>query len=64
MWLQVNANNELIGMPPLRRPVRVRVGLTARLPAAQPSELDGPFHGAVTCAISVQQKMAERTAAA
>jgi hypothetical protein len=42
----------------------VRVGLTARLPAAGPSELDGSFHGAVTCAISVQQKMAERTAAA
>jgi hypothetical protein len=46
MWLQVNANNELIGMNPhYAGRSAVRVGLTARLPSAGPSELDGSFHG-------------------
>ncbi len=46
MWLQVNANNELIGMTPhYAGRSAVRVGLTARVPSAGPSELDGSFHG-------------------
>jgi hypothetical protein len=46
MWLQVNANDELIGMNPhYAGRSAVRVGLTARLPSAGPSELDGSFHG-------------------
>src|SRR5262245_12965473 len=46
MWLQVNANNDLIGMNPhYAGRSAVRVGLTARLPSAGPSELDGSFHG-------------------
>jgi hypothetical protein len=46
LWLQVNANNELIGMNPhYAGRSAVRVGLTARLPSARKSELDGSFHG-------------------
>jgi len=46
LWLQVNANNEPIGMNPhYAGRSAVRVGLTARLPSAGPSELDGSFHG-------------------
>jgi hypothetical protein len=46
MWLQVNANNELIGMNPhYAGRSAVLVGLTARLPSPGPSELDGSFHG-------------------
>jgi len=46
LWLQVNANNEVIGMNPhYAGRSAVRVGLTARLPSAGPSELDGSFHG-------------------
>lgn len=46
MWLQVNGNNELIGMNPhYAGRSAVRVGLTARLPSAGLSELDGSFHG-------------------
>jgi len=46
IWLQVNANNELIGMNPhYAGRSAVRVGLTARLPSAGPSEFDGSFHG-------------------
>jgi hypothetical protein len=46
IWLQVNTNNELIGMNPhYAGRSAVRVGLTARLPSAGPSELDGSFHG-------------------
>jgi hypothetical protein len=46
MWLQLNANNELIGMNPhYAGRSAVRVGLTARLPSARKSELDGSFHG-------------------
>ena len=46
MWLQVNADNELIGINPhYAGQSAVRVGLTARLPSAGPSELDGAFHG-------------------
>jgi hypothetical protein len=46
MWLQVNGNNELIGMNPhYAGRSAVRVGLTARLPSTGPSELDGSFHG-------------------
>lgn len=46
MWLQVNANDELIGMNPhYAGRSAVRVGLTARLASAGPSELDGSFHG-------------------
>src|SRR5215468_3189824 len=46
IWLQVNANNEVIGMNPhYAGRSAVRVGLTARLPSAGPSELDGSFHG-------------------
>jgi hypothetical protein len=46
IWLQVNANNELIGMNPhYAGRSTVRVGLTARLASAGPSELDGSFHG-------------------
>jgi len=46
IWLQVNANNELIGMNPhYAGRSSVRVGLTARLNSAGPSELDGSFHG-------------------
>jgi hypothetical protein len=46
LWLQENANNELIGMNPhYAGQSAVRVGLTARLPSAGPSELDGSFHG-------------------
>jgi hypothetical protein len=45
IWLQVNANNELIGMNPhYAGRSAVRVGLTARLPGGQ-SQLDGSFHG-------------------
>jgi len=46
LWLQENANNELIGMNPhYAGRSAVRVGLTARLPSSGPSELDGSFHG-------------------
>ena len=46
LWLQVNADNQLIGMNPhYAGRSAVRVGLTARLPSAGPSELDGSFHG-------------------
>src|SRR5262249_30808454 len=46
IWLQVNANNELIGMNPhYAGRSAVRVGLTSRLPSARPSELDGSFRG-------------------
>lgn len=46
MWLQVNADNELIGMNPhYAGQSAVRVGLTARLPSARKSDLDGSFHG-------------------
>lgn len=46
IWLQVSANNELIGMNPhYAGQSAVRVGLTARLASAGPSELDGSFHG-------------------
>src|SRR5262249_7410281 len=46
VWLQVNANNELTGMiPHYAGRSAVQVGLTARLPAGGPSELDGSFHG-------------------
>src|SRR5215470_6397151 len=46
IWLQVNANNELIGMNPHHAGrSAVTVGLTARLPSSQSSELDGSFHG-------------------
>jgi len=46
LWLQVNANNEPIGMNPhYAGRSAVRVGLTDRLPSAGPSELDGAFHG-------------------
>src|SRR5215470_6834734 len=45
IWLQVNANNELIGMNPhYAGQSAVTVGLTARLPS-QSTELDGSFHG-------------------
>jgi hypothetical protein len=45
IWLQVNANNEVIGMNThYAGQSAVRVGLTARLPSAGPSELDGSFH--------------------
>ena len=46
LWLQANANNELIGANPHfagRSAVPVR--LTARLASAGPSELDGSFQG-------------------
>jgi hypothetical protein len=43
MWLQVNANNELIGMPPLRRPVS-RAGRVDRSAPCGPAERTGrPF---------------------
>lgn len=46
LWLQVNAENELVGMNPhFRGESRVRVGLTARVPRPQGSALDGAFHG-------------------
>ncbi len=46
IWLQVDANNELIGMTPhYAGRSAVRVGLTARIPSAERSELDGSFHG-------------------
>jgi len=46
IWLQVNANNELIGMNPhYAGRSTVRVGLTDRLSSAGPNELDGSFHG-------------------
>ena len=46
IWLQVDANDDLIGMNPhYAGRSAVRVGLTARLPSAGPSELDGSFHG-------------------
>jgi len=46
LWLQVNADNQLIGMNPhYAGRSAVRVGLTDRLPSAGPSELDGAFHG-------------------
>jgi hypothetical protein len=46
IWLQVDANDELVGVNPhyVGRSA-VRVGLTARLAAVGPSELDGSFHG-------------------
>ena len=46
IWLQVDANDELVGMNPhyAGRSV-VRVGLTDRLAATGSSELDGSFHG-------------------
>jgi hypothetical protein len=46
VWLQVNADNQLVGMNPhyVGRSA-VAVGLTARLASAGPSELDGSFHG-------------------
>lgn len=46
IWLQVNANDELVGMNPhYAGRSSVRVGLTARLDSVGPSELDGSFHG-------------------
>jgi len=46
MWLQADASNKPIGMNPhYAGQSAVRVGLTARLPSAGPSELDGSFHG-------------------
>lgn len=46
MWVQVNANDEVIGLNPhYTGRSAVRVGLTARLPSDGPSELDGSFHG-------------------
>jgi len=46
LWLQVNADNQLIGMNPhYAGRSAVRVGLTDRLPSVGPSELDGAFHG-------------------
>jgi hypothetical protein len=46
LWLQVSADNELIGMNPhYAGRSAVRVGLTARLPSAEPNELDGSFQG-------------------
>jgi len=46
IWLQLNTDDELIGMSPhYAGQSAVRVGLTARLPSAGPSELDGSFHG-------------------
>lgn len=45
LWLQANANNELIGLNPhYAGRSAVRVGLTARLPSTGPRELDGSFH--------------------
>jgi hypothetical protein len=46
IWLQVNASNEIVGMNPhYAGRSTVPVGLTARLAAAGPSELEGSFHG-------------------
>jgi len=46
MWLQVDANDELIGITPYYAGgSAIQVGLTARLPSAGPSELHGSFHG-------------------
>lgn len=46
IWLQVNENDELVGMNPhYAGRSAVRVGLTSRLASAGPSELDGSFHG-------------------
>jgi hypothetical protein len=45
IWLQVNANNDLIGLNPhyAGRSI-ILVGLTTRLASTGPSELDGSFH--------------------
>lgn len=46
LWLQANANNEFVGLNPhYAGQSAIRVGLTARLPSAGPSELDGSFQG-------------------
>lgn len=46
LWLQVNAENELVGMNPhFRGESRVRVGLTARVERPQGTPLEGAFHG-------------------
>jgi len=46
MWIQVNEDDELIGMNPhYAGQSVVRVGLTARIPSSTSSELDGSFYG-------------------
>jgi hypothetical protein len=46
IWIQINANDEIIGMNPhFAGRSAVRVGLTARLPAAEPNAMDGSFRG-------------------
>lgn len=46
LWIQVNTDNELIGINPhYAGRSAVQVGLTIRLPAPSPSGLDGSFHG-------------------
>jgi hypothetical protein len=46
LWLQVNDDNELLGMNPHFAGVSaVRVRLTARVETGSPSPLDGMFHG-------------------
>lgn len=46
LWLQVNKDNELIGMNPHFNGAGVaRVGLTARIDRPDDTELDGAYHG-------------------
>ncbi|SFH98283.1 hypothetical protein [Bradyrhizobium sp. cf659] len=46
IWLQVNENDDLVGMNPhYAGRSAVRVGLTSRRASAGPSRLDGSFHG-------------------
>lgn len=45
LWLQVNADREIMGMNPhFDGPSRIRVGVTARVSRASDTELDGAFH--------------------
>jgi len=46
LWLQANAENELVGMTPcFAGPSRLRVRLTAQVSRPHDSPLDGAFHG-------------------
>ncbi|NPV21070.1 hypothetical protein [Bradyrhizobium aeschynomenes] len=46
LWIQVDGGNELTGFSPHYAGLsNINVGLTARLPAAAPSSLDGAFQG-------------------
>ncbi len=46
LWLQVDPDDELIGMAPhFRGPARLDVGLTARVHRDDDTVLDGAFHG-------------------